>query len=73
MNFDPNFVCLNPTLIRNLEKSLKRLLDVGMKIEHAYNHTSKILDEIQPGKICLLKQVTYICPYIVLPKLTFSF
>ena len=45
-------------MIRNLEKSLKKLLDIGMK--HVYHYTSKILDEIQPGKICLLKRVTYV-------------
>ena len=40
-------------MIGNLEKSLKKLLDIGMKIEHAHHHASKILDEIQPGNICL--------------------
>ena len=45
-------------MIGNLEKSLKKLLDIGMKIEHAHHHTSKILDEIQPGKICLLYLLT---------------
>ena len=51
-------------MIKNLEKSLKKLLDIGMK--HVYPYTSKILDEIQPGKICLLKQVTYVLIYFYL-------
>ena len=41
-------------LIGNLEMSLRKLLDTGMKIEHAHHHVSKILDRIQPGKIYLL-------------------
>ena len=51
-----------------IEKSLKKLLDIGMKIEHAHHHVSKILDEIQPGMICLLKQViahSAVLPYLL--------